>query len=130
MLKQWYKHNYNTQLFPKEVAFPLLRELSGVGVSNTNLIQEIKKRFAEVLPSVQMYLIQENYWDYLDQKEQDELLELGIDWQVLYELERYYRHKSDKIRARKVAWRAFLLTAQSDPITYKMKEELFSEQND
>ena len=130
MLKQCYKHNYNTQLLPKEVAFPFLKALSVVGVSNANLTQEIKRRFAELVPSVQIYLIQENYWDYLNQKDQDELMELGINWQVLYELERYYRYKNDKVRARKVAWRAFILTVQSDTITYKIKEELFSERDD
>ena len=130
MLRQWYKHNYNTQLLPKEVAFPLLKELSVVGASNANLSHEIKKRFAELLPSVQMYLIQENYWDYLNQKDQDELMELGINWQVLYELERYYRHKNDKVRARNVAWKAFILTVQSNPITTQIKEEMFSEWDD
>ena len=129
MLKQWCKHNYNTQLLPKEVVFPLLKELSVVGASNTNLAHEIKKRFAELLPSVQMYLIQENYWDYLKQKDQDELMELGINWQVLFELEKYYRQKNDNTRARKAAWRAFMLTIH-DPITNQIKEEMFSEWDD
>ena len=129
MLKHWYTHNYNTQLLPKEVAFPLLKELSVVGASNANLSQEVKKRFVELLPSVQMYLIQENYWDYLKQKDQDELMELGINWQVLFELEKYYRHKGDNVRARKAAWRAFLLTVH-DPITNQIKEEIFSEWDD
>ena len=129
MLKQWCKHNYNTQLLPKKVAFPLIKELSAAGASNANLSQEIKKRFAELLPSVQMYLIQENYWDYLDQNDQDELMELGINWQVLCELEKYYRHKNDNVRAKKAAQMTFNLTVH-DPITNKIKEEIFSDWDD
>ncbi len=70
-LQVWVENNYNTRLLRMSLAFPLLRELTEIGIPSAKDVfkNEIKKRFIYGFPSVSYYLFEEKYLYYLNQGE-------------------------------------------------------------
>ncbi|KKN37332.1 hypothetical protein LCGC14_0764480 [marine sediment metagenome] len=69
-LQVWFENNYNTQLIHRNLAFPLLHELSKVGdpIAEKIFIEEIARRFESGNSAVMNFLILEGYLKYLPQE--------------------------------------------------------------
>lgn len=76
-LQVWAENDYNTNLLHRNLAFPLLRKLSEVGDIKARAVlkEEIARRFSSGFKTVQLYLIEENYLDFLNRDELDSLIE-------------------------------------------------------
>lgn len=73
-LQAWYENEYDTSLLHSNIAFPLLKKLTEVGDSMARKVfkEEILLRLESEYPEVIIFLINENYIDYL--KREDFLL--------------------------------------------------------
>ncbi len=67
ILKFWIRNNYDTEILPYAISFPLLRKLVEVGDSSAKkvFIDEILKNLWDGDPLVVKYLFNENYDDYV-----------------------------------------------------------------
>ncbi|KKK92445.1 hypothetical protein LCGC14_2702850, partial [marine sediment metagenome] len=113
-LQVWYEHDYDSRLLHRNLAFPLLKQLTEIGdhLAKRAFREEIAKRLNSGYPSVVNYLIEEKYIDYLGR---DELLfnlliheeaevireleqlsnikfEKSIQFEILYDFEEYKRN--------------------------------------
>jgi len=70
-LQVWYENNYDTRLIHSNLAFPLLKRLEEAGDMNAQRIfkEEIVKRYTEGNKAVQMYFMEQNYLDDLNDEE-------------------------------------------------------------
>jgi len=75
-LQTWYENNYNTKIIHMSLAFPLLKRLCELKdhVALRVFKEEIGRRFLTGIPRVVIYLIEENYLEYLNTEELDLLL--------------------------------------------------------
>ncbi len=66
-LQVWVENNYNTDILHRNLAFPLLEILSKEGdkIAKQRFIEEIARRYKYGGFSVQAYLLEEKYIDYL-----------------------------------------------------------------
>jgi hypothetical protein len=76
-IQAWYENNYDTRILHSNLAFPLLKELVNAGdfLAKKIFKEEIAKRLESGYPSVVMYLIAQEYLNYLNQEELDTILE-------------------------------------------------------
>lgn len=70
-LQVWAENNYNTRLIHSNLAFPLLKKLTEVGdlIARKVFKEEISKRFFNGTTTVQKYLYEEGYLNYLSKDE-------------------------------------------------------------
>lgn len=75
-LQVWAENEYNTNLLHRNLAFPLLKELTEAGDPKARKVfkDEIARRFSSGFRPVMLYLIEENYLSLLDEEELDSLL--------------------------------------------------------
>ena len=78
-IQAWVEHDYDTRILYRNMAFPLLRELTIHGDPKAKRVfkEEIAMRFASGHPTVMQYLINEGYLTHLDPEEFDTLIENG-----------------------------------------------------
>lgn len=76
-IQAWYENEYDTRLLHRNLAFPLLEALIKAGnpLAKKALKEEIAQRLESGYPSVVMYLIKQNYLDYLTQEELNTIFE-------------------------------------------------------
>ncbi len=76
-IQAWYENKYDTRLLHRNLAFPLLKALinSGDPLAKRVLKEEIAERLESGYPSVVLYLINENYLNYLNQEELNTIFE-------------------------------------------------------
>jgi len=76
-LQIWAEYNYDTRLLHKNLAFPLLKRLSKVGDKEAKRVfkEEIAERFEKGNFIVQLFLLEDNYLDYLKNEELDVLVD-------------------------------------------------------
>ena len=67
-LQVWYENNYDTRLLHRNIAFPLLKKLTDVGDFKANEVfkEEIQKRLLSGNKNIIIYLMNQNYFQYLD----------------------------------------------------------------
>ena len=70
-LQVWAEQSYNTQLLHSNLAFPLLKKLTEAGDSKAvNVFKfEVLKRFIEGSKTTREFLIEDNYFDHLRERE-------------------------------------------------------------
>jgi len=70
-LQAWAEYDYDTRLLHRNLAFPLLKELTKMGdpLAQRVFKEEIAKRLDECVPSVTNFLIEEGLINYLDKEE-------------------------------------------------------------
>ncbi len=70
-LQTWYEFGYDTRILHSNLSFPLLGKLFEAGDVKAKRVfkEEIKKRLLDQYPPVIIYLLNEEYLDYLDQSE-------------------------------------------------------------
>jgi len=75
-LQAWSESNYDTRMLHRNIAFPLLRELVKEGdiIARKVFKQEVAKRIESGYPAVVLYLIEEDYLNYLSHEELDTVL--------------------------------------------------------
>jgi Leucine-rich repeat (LRR) protein len=88
-LQAWVENKYDTRLLHSNLAFPLLKKLTEVGdsIAVKRFKEEIAKRYSSGSESVQTYLEEEGYLDYLNQDEKKILIKDDFDLDVVDELE-------------------------------------------
>jgi len=76
-IQAWYENKYDTRLLHRNLAFPLLKALIKTGdpLAKKVLKEEIAQRLESGYPSVVLYLIKENYLNYLNQDELNTIFE-------------------------------------------------------
>jgi tetratricopeptide (TPR) repeat protein len=76
-LQVWAEHDYNTRLLHSNLAFSLLKKLVEVGdpIAKKVFKDEIAERFSSGYEPVAIYLIQEDYLNYLNDEELKTLIE-------------------------------------------------------
>ena len=76
-LQAWFENDYDTRLLHRNIAFPLLKELTTAGDPFAKKVfkEEIAKRYTAGGSNVREYLRVEGYLDYLTE---DELLAIKI----------------------------------------------------
>ncbi len=70
-IQAWVVHNYDTRLLHRNLAFPLLKKLTEAGDLTAKKVfkEEIAKRYSSGHPSVQEYLKEEGYLNFLSEEE-------------------------------------------------------------
>ncbi|MFX1489418.1 MAG: hypothetical protein ACFFBI_09735, partial [Promethearchaeota archaeon] len=76
-LQVWFENDYDTRLLHSNLAFPLLKKLTEAGdpLAKKVFKEEIAKRFSSGIKSVMLYLIRNEYLDYLNEVEIQTLIE-------------------------------------------------------
>jgi len=76
-LQVWFENDYDSRLLHRNLAFPLLKRLTEVGdpLARKVFKDEIAKRLKKSSPVVVEYLINEDYFKYLNREEIESLLE-------------------------------------------------------
>lgn len=76
-LQTWVDNNYDTRLLKSDLSFPLLHKLVDVGDLKAKRVfkDEIAKRFTSGYLNVILYLLEQNYLDYLNDEEKEILYE-------------------------------------------------------
>lgn len=76
-IQAWYENKYDTRVLHRNLAFPLLEALIKAGdpLAKKALKEEIAQRLESGYPSVVMYLLKQNYLDYLTQEELNTIFE-------------------------------------------------------
>jgi len=115
-LQVWVENKYNSCLLHKNLAFPLLKKLSSVGdpLAKEVFVQEIMVRFKSRATTVQIFLIQEGYIDFLKDNCVEDLFQCVVDKLVFYYLAVYYRRSRDLLSEIKV----FNKLVEADSIHY------------
>ncbi len=115
-LQAWVENNYDTRLLHKNLAFPLLKELSIVGdpLAKEAIVQEIVGRFKSRSTNVQLFLIYQGYLKFLKEDCVDDLFQFVVDKQVFYCLARYY----GRLKNLPLVVKALNYLVQEDPINY------------
>ena len=80
-LQAWYENSYNTCLIHRNLAFPLLKELTKAGdlLAKKVFKEEIAIRFESGYLNVVRYLLDNNYLGYLNKEELECVLDSGAD---------------------------------------------------
>jgi len=75
-LHAWVEHEYDTRLLHSNLAFPLLKELAerGDSTAKKRFAEEIVKRFRSGVRTIQDFLLEEEYLEYLTKEELGVLL--------------------------------------------------------
>jgi hypothetical protein len=91
-LQAWYENNYDSRILHRDIAFPLLKQLTEVGDLTAKKVfkEEIAKRLSSGFPSVVDYLIEENYIDYLSREEFIYSLLIDEEAEIVEKLEKSY----------------------------------------
>jgi len=81
-LQGWVENNYDTRILHSNLAFPLLKKLNKAGDPMAKKVfkEEIAKRFSMKYFTTMLFLIEENYLDYLTNEEIENLLENNKDF--------------------------------------------------
>ena len=76
-IQAWDKFGYDTRILHRNLAFPLLKELTSVGDPQARKVfkEEIALRLESGYPNVVLYLLNQRYLNYLDKEELDTVLE-------------------------------------------------------
>jgi len=76
-LQVWFENDYDSRLLHRNLAFPLLKKLTEAGdpLAGKVFKEEIAKRLEKSSPTVIEYLINEKYFNFLNQEEIESLLE-------------------------------------------------------
>ena len=76
-IQAWDKFGYDTRILHRNLAFPLLRELTRAGDPQARKVfkEEIGLRLESGYPNVVLYLLNQGYLNYLDKEELDTVLE-------------------------------------------------------
>ncbi len=76
-LQVWAEQNYNSKILHKSLSFPLLKRLYELNdpIAIKNFKEEIGLRFVLGISRISIYLIEENYLEYLDREELKLLLQ-------------------------------------------------------
>ena len=76
-IQAWYENEYDTRVLHRNLAFPLLQALIKAGdpLAKEVFKEEIALRLESGYPSVVMYLLKENYLEYLNQEEINTIFE-------------------------------------------------------
>lgn len=116
-LHAWVEYDYDTCLLHRNLAFPLLKELANVGDAQAEEMfsLEVIRRFKSRYPTVQKYLILEEYLKPLTHTVLEELIDHVDDKDALRFLSRYFSDKDDFSNHLKVLKRLIWL----DPIDRK-----------
>ena len=85
-LQCWAENNYDTRMLHSNLAFPLLKKLTKAGdpIAKKVFKEEIAKRFNMKYFNTMLFLIEENYLDYLSNEEFESLLENNKDFTELF----------------------------------------------
>jgi tetratricopeptide (TPR) repeat protein len=96
-LQVWVEHDYDTCLLHRNLAFPLLKQLASIGDDKARELfcAEVEKRFKSGHPTVQMYLILEEYLLFLDRSVLEELVYYVDHIDVLKFLSECFNDKND-----------------------------------
>ncbi|KKM92663.1 hypothetical protein LCGC14_1216210 [marine sediment metagenome] len=91
-LQTWFENGYNTQILHSNLSFPLLKALSKAGDPQANKIfkDEIAIRLASGYPSTILYLLNNEYDNYLTQEEYTDILQISLDSLNKYKTHSYY----------------------------------------
>lgn len=116
-LQVWVERNYNSCLLHRNLAFPLLNQLTKVGDAKARelFLLEVARRFNSRCPTVQKFLILEDYLLHLDSSTIEELIDYVDDKKVLEVLSQYFNYKNDLSNHLKTLKRMLWI----DPIHYK-----------
>ena len=89
-LQSWVENEYNTTILHSSLSFPLLKKLTEVGdpVANKYFKDEIGKRFISKNPSTSIFLIEEDYLNFLNDEEFATLIDSYKDFVKRTEIER------------------------------------------
>ena len=95
-LQAWYESNYDTRILHRNLAFPLLKELTEERdfLARKKFKQEIAKRLESGFPSVVLYLIEEGYYKFLSHEELNAVLDNPI---FLKNLLKWFRCKIPEV---------------------------------
>ncbi|MEE9377304.1 MAG: Rab family GTPase [Candidatus Lokiarchaeia archaeon] len=76
-IQAWYENEYDTRILHRNLAFPLLEVLIKAGdpLAKKVFKEEIGQRLESGYPSVVMYLLKQNYLEYLTQEELNTIFE-------------------------------------------------------
>ncbi len=76
-IQAWYENEYDTRLLHRNLSFSLLEALIKAGdpLAKRVLKEEIAERFESGYPSVVMFLLKQNYLEYLTQEELNTIFE-------------------------------------------------------
>lgn len=76
-LQAWWEHDYDTRLLHSNLSFPLLKELTKVGDIRAKRVfkEEVAKRFLDGYLPVILYLIEQEYLDYLELEEREGIVD-------------------------------------------------------
>ena len=97
-MQAWYEHNYDTRLIHRDLAFPLLKELTDAGDDMARKVfkKEIASRLESRYLPVIIYLLEEGYLDYLTF---DEIAAIQFDRiDCMFDLLQEYYEKNKKER--------------------------------
>ena len=85
-LQCWAENNYDTRILHSNLAFPLLKKLTKAGdpIAKKVFKEEIAIRFSTKYFTTMLFLIEENYLDYLTNEEFEILLENNKDFIELF----------------------------------------------
>lgn len=80
-LETWARHNYDTRILHRNLAFPLLKQLTKAGDLKAKRVfkEEIVKRFLSGSETIIQFLLEERYLEFLDSTEFDFLLRALIE---------------------------------------------------
>ncbi len=76
-LQAWYESNYDTRILHRNLAFPLLKALAEAGdkLAKTVFKEQLALRLESGYPSVVLFLVNQDYLNYLTEEELDTVLE-------------------------------------------------------
>jgi len=76
-LQAWVENDYDTRILHSNIAFPLLKKLTNVGdhLARNVFKEEIAKRFSSGQKTVILFLLEDDYLNYLDEFEKTVLFE-------------------------------------------------------
>ncbi len=97
-IQAWYEHNYDTRLIHRDLAFPLLKELTDAGDDMARKVfkKEIASRLESRYLPVIIYLLEEEYLDYLTFEEIAAIQFDRIDFMYDLMQEYYEAHEKDR----------------------------------
>ena len=86
-LQAWYDYNYDTRILHRNFAFPLLKKLTEVGDQKAKRVfkNEVARRFASGHRNTILYLIKEDYLQFLNPDELKDLINNCQDYLEKFE---------------------------------------------
>lgn len=76
-IQAWVENDYDTRILHSNIAFPLLKRLTNIGdpLANNIFKEEIAERFSSGMKIVILFLLEDDYLNYLDEFEKKVLFE-------------------------------------------------------